>query len=484
MLVDVCADGWPDLAPSGDRPPQSAAEIEARASTSAKDLVERDLHRSGRQELKVSDSAAPAHRDALRRVLLAWCTEQPDYHQAMSHVAASLLVAASDESCNSYDAELTFQRFRLLMASLPGGFYDDGLRGCRVEVRTLWLLASDPQFFGDGKRNAQLLAPSLRGPLELVATQWLLTIMAGVLPLACTHRLWQRMMAGTGGATTTEANGSDGDATAPVQPAPPSDLPLRVAIALLGALSTDLAAAAEADAADAAANASAHRTDADSEGEGGESFGSESYLVLQQAAQRIEPLFGTDGAFLLVAADRVHLSAETAQAARMLACAQLEAEGQAEAQRKAERRQRRQRWQPGASTSTSDPRSAPGGRTEPTDAVAGLDRPSAGSGDLLGGGDSRRVAVGMVFILASGVIFSVMSALTRVVSDAGMPTMQIVFISGVVRWSGLALLLWRRRLWPIPARARSVRILVLRSLCGCIAFSCATYGFGGGPAPP
>ena len=186
------------------------AELEARASTQTKDLIDRDLHRVGRQGLNVSDAAAVTHRDALRSVLLAWCVEHPDdYHQAMSHVAAALLVAGSDaptatssDECAPtaapYDVDLTYHRFRLLVASLPACFYDDALRGCRVEVRALWLLASDPQF-RTREHEATLLAPGLREAFELVATQWLLTIMASVLPLACTHRLWQRMTAGSSG---------------------------------------------------------------------------------------------------------------------------------------------------------------------------------------------------------------------------------------------------------------------------------------------
>ena len=89
----------------------------------------------------------------------------------------------------------------------------------------------------------------------------------------------------------------------------------------------------------------------------------------------------------------------------------------------------------------------------------------------------QRIAVGMVFILLSGMLFAVMSALTRLMTDNGMPAMQIVFISGVVRWIGLAGILWRAGVDPVGPRP--VRpFLVLRSLCGMTAFSCATYGMG------
>lgn len=91
--------------------------------------------------------------------------------------------------------------------------------------------------------------------------------------------------------------------------------------------------------------------------------------------------------------------------------------------------------------------------------------------------DARRVAIGCCFILASGVIFAFMSALTKVVSDAGMSSMQIVFVSGTVRWLGLAALLLQAKQSPFGPPGIRV-LLVVRSLCGCTAFSCATYAFG------
>ena len=55
--------------------------------------------------------------------------------------------------------------------------------------------------------------------------------------------------------------------------------------------------------------------------------------------------------------------------------------------------------------------------------------------------------------------------------------MQIVFVSGVVRWLGLAALLLQAKQSPFgPPGIRA--LLVLRSLCGCTAFSCATFAFG------
>ena len=89
----------------------------------------------------------------------------------------------------------------------------------------------------------------------------------------------------------------------------------------------------------------------------------------------------------------------------------------------------------------------------------------------------QRIAIGMIFILLSGMLFALMSALTRIVTDNGMPAMQIVFVSGVVRWIGLASIMIRAG--EDPAGSSAVRpLLILRSLCGMTAFSCATFGFG------
>lgn len=86
-------------------------------------------------------------------------------------------------------------------------------------------------------------------------------------------------------------------------------------------------------------------------------------------------------------------------------------------------------------------------------------------------------ALGMMLIMASGLIFAVMSALTRVTTEAGMPAMQIVFISGAVRWMGLAIVVARSGASPLgPPKAR--RLLLIRSCSGMTAFSFATYAFG------
>ena len=95
--------------------------------------------------------------------------------------------------------------------------------------------------------------------------------------------------------------------------------------------------------------------------------------------------------------------------------------------------------------------------------------------------DSRRVAVGMAMMLLSGVLFAIMSALARVAEDRGLPSMQVVLVSGFVRWLGISSVLVRSRESPLgpPGSPPSLRVLlVVRSLSGMTAFSCATFAFG------
>ena len=102
-------------------------------------------------------------------------------------------------------------------------------------------------------------------------------------------------------------------------------------------------------------------------------------------------------------------------------------------------------------------------------------RPAAPPTIAADDGEAHRTAVGMAFVLASGVIFGFMSLLVRAASDRGIPSMEIVVVSGFVRWLGLAGTIMRSRLSPLGPRGVRV-LLVARSLCGLTAFSCATYG--------
>ena len=91
--------------------------------------------------------------------------------------------------------------------------------------------------------------------------------------------------------------------------------------------------------------------------------------------------------------------------------------------------------------------------------------------------DSRSVAIGMVMIAVSGVLFSIMSVFTRIVTDDGMSSMQIVFFAGIPRYTGLAISVLRSGQSPLSPRGTR-KILLLRSLCGMTAYSLATYAFG------
>lgn len=91
--------------------------------------------------------------------------------------------------------------------------------------------------------------------------------------------------------------------------------------------------------------------------------------------------------------------------------------------------------------------------------------------------DGRTVAVGMLMVFLSGLLFSVMSVFVTIASARGVGAMQIVLISGVVRWAGLALAVVQTGESPF-ATAAVRSLLLMRSFCGFTAFSSATYAFG------
>ena len=61
------------------------------------EIIGKDVHRAGRQELGIANEDARPHREALRRVLHAWCALRPEigYCQAMNQIAAALLVVVA-----------------------------------------------------------------------------------------------------------------------------------------------------------------------------------------------------------------------------------------------------------------------------------------------------------------------------------------------------------------------------------------------------
>lgn len=85
--------------------------------------------------------------------------------------------------------------------------------------------------------------------------------------------------------------------------------------------------------------------------------------------------------------------------------------------------------------------------------------------------------MGMAMIMSSGLIFTVATGLVRVASSAGMPAMQIVLVSGVIRWLGLAGAVWLAGESPF-SRPELRLLLLVRSACGWTAFSLSTYAFG------
>ena len=129
----------------------------SRGTVSAQDdaeMIEKDLHRAGRQELGVADEDAEAHRAALRRVLQSWCSLRPEigYVQGLNCIAAALLVLCD----HAEDEAVTL--LVMLVDRLPADWYLESLMGGRVEVEaTLWVYETrHPEFFSVGELRMAL----------------------------------------------------------------------------------------------------------------------------------------------------------------------------------------------------------------------------------------------------------------------------------------------------------------------------------------
>ena len=140
----------------------------------------------------------------------------------MNIIAAAALVAAE------HDEDQAFRLFAWLMRSHTFLFGGTGLVGARVECRALRLLleARNPELWL-GERT-------LSDAIEMCASQWMLSLWVGVLPLDGVWEVWRLLLAE---AETAEA---------------PPATNLRVAVALLEAAAPTVARALADDAAAAA----------------------------------------------------------------------------------------------------------------------------------------------------------------------------------------------------------------------------------------
>lgn len=248
----------------------SLASLLARSPPREADQIERDLHRVGRAQLGIDDDHADAFVSRLRQLLHAWCGRGEGYAQAMSHIAAILVADAQD-------VEGAFCTFAWLMVSLPSDYFD---LGHRVDVRALRLLAA--------ARWPDVIEPSLYEALELVTTQWFLTLYSSALPPESCLAVWALLL---------------------VDPHP-SHMPLRVALVLLATSLPEILDAAQADTAEfddiVATEAS---------------VGIASYVAFQRAPQN-----HSSPHVLVEAARALNLPAEAVEEARATAKLQLEAE--------------------------------------------------------------------------------------------------------------------------------------------------------------
>ncbi|KAL1522771.1 hypothetical protein AB1Y20_017743 [Prymnesium parvum] len=270
----------------------SLAHLLARGAPRDAEDIEKDLHRVGRKQLGVEDADAEAYQDSLRQVLHAWCWCSRGYAQSMSHVAASLVAAAPN-------VDGAFCSFAWLMLSLPSNFFDDGHR---VEVRALRILAA--------QRWPDVMEPAVYETFELVTTQWLLSLWAGILPQPCCLAIWALM-------TTDEHF--------------PSDISLRVGLVLLANALMDIHDAVLSDTLEQEGACIAYSEDEPS-------VCCAAYSALQQAAQ-----WHGDSDSLVAASRALHLPSHSVHEARTTASIQLDAETGARERATAEARARAKR---------------------------------------------------------------------------------------------------------------------------------------------
>ena len=261
---------------------------------------------------------------------------------------------------------------------------------------------------------------TMRESLEMLAFQSLASLWVGSMGLSAVGHVWSLMEGGENG-----EEGEEGAASGE------TDAHLRVGLALLDRAAPQLEGA---------------QRDDDDEG------GAASYAALQQALQQ-----AWDVDELRLALAQVQISVAAVHASRETARRQLAAEHAVGQRRRAARRAENAKRAAEGAVSRADMATAAAKRAE-----------------------NVRVARGMGYVALSGLFFSVMALLVRVAS-AQLPAAQIVFISGMVRWLGLGVAVYRAqgqpgsRIWAEPGQRWLIGV---RSLCGLLSFSCSTYAFG------
>ena len=88
--------------------------------------------------------------------------------------------------------------------------------------------------------------------------------------------------------------------------------------------------------------------------------------------------------------------------------------------------------------------------------------------------EQRRIPLGIAMATASGLFFACMSVCVRIAS-AELTSAQIVLVSGLVRWAGLAVALGLAKEHPLPPRHLRAPLLA-RCLTGIVSFCSVTFG--------
>eukprot|EP00908_Phaeocystis_cordata_P025117 Transcript_7572.p2 GENE.Transcript_7572~~Transcript_7572.p2 ORF type:complete len:393 (-),score=159.14 Transcript_7572:13-1191(-) len=143
-----------------------------------------EMSEDGRAEGTSATAAATLR--ALRRVLLAFAAYNPSvgYCQSLNFVAAVLMLVCGEEGA--------FWTLAALCAHVIPDYHTHGMSGLRIDTQAVAALVG--QMLPELDRHFH----SLGVPVEILASQWFLSLFANVLPSGTLLRVWDAVFAGGG----------------------------------------------------------------------------------------------------------------------------------------------------------------------------------------------------------------------------------------------------------------------------------------------
>ncbi|KAL1510670.1 hypothetical protein AB1Y20_006967 [Prymnesium parvum] len=179
---------WPELSGAAARweeQPRLYSDLLAEAARdgcSARDEIEKDLHRTFPNHAAFDQGGEG--RDKLRDILTAYALRNHNvgYCQSLNYVAAMLLVALG------FDAEASFWMLATFCEDIFPDFYSHSMTGIRIEQTVF------ASFVREISPQVHAHFAELGVPLEMVSTQWFLCLFVNLLPAATLLRVWDVML--------------------------------------------------------------------------------------------------------------------------------------------------------------------------------------------------------------------------------------------------------------------------------------------------